>query len=481
MSDESQENSKDFSVFFNKDSFLTSMEDTQTMRSLQYNKIYINSKIATPNQDLKLYLRFNEYITYITNNTYHQSESSSYEFIRKKSNGKDSEFTPLDFQTESLKSGYESKEIIKFNDNVIHDFYFILADKVNNKDNYYESIIGLNLPEKVLKPLLLNTNILEQLKNNNFINKRIFSVFYFNEIRIEKNKNNNKDNDGIIIFGKLPHELKNDKKYSEILKQYSLNENNLNWVNTEAGEYHKKWKIKFDSILFENEQIQDPLVELIIEQNFFTGPSEFKEKVNKYFFEEFISKNICKEEKFYNYMENFDYYFYSCEKSIKEYFENYNKGILEFRSKYLNEKFNFKLEELFFEYNNKLYFGVIFDEYQMHGWKLGRLFFEKYPLIFSVDNKAIGYYKPSGENKRRNYNKIITFVLVLLICILLFLLFIGFRKYNILKSLIPRRLKANELKDDYSYSNVEENKKEITTEMAMKISGKTNYSPLGYA
>ena len=481
MSDESQENSKDFSVFFNKDSFLTSMEDTQTMRSLQYNKIYINSKIATPNQDLKLYLRFNEYITYITNNTYHQSESSSYEFIRKKSNGKDSEFTPLDFQTESLKSGYESKEIIKFNDNVIHDFYFILADKVNNKDNYYESIIGLNLPEKVLKPLLLNTNILEQLKNNNLINKRIFSVFYFNEIRIEKNKNNNKDNDGIIIFGKLPHELKNDKKYSEILKQYSLNENNLNWVNTEAGEYHKKWKIKFDSILFENEQIQDPLVELIIEQNFFTGPSEFKEKVNKYFFEEFISKNICKEEKFYNYMENFDYYFYSCEKSIKEYFENYNKGILEFRSKYLNEKFNFKLEELFFEYNNKLYFGVIFDEYQMHGWKLGRLFFEKYPLIFSVDNKAIGYYKPSGENKRRNYNKIITFVLVLLICILLFLLFIGFRKYNILKSLIPRRLKANELKDDYIYYNVEENKKEITTEMAMKISGKTNYSPLGYA
>ena len=252
-------------------------------------------------------------------------------------------------------------------------------------------------------------------------------------------------------------------------------------MNTEAGEYHKKWKIKFDSILFENEQIQDPLVELIIEQNFFTGPSEFKEKVNKYFFEEFVSENICKEEKFYNYMENFDYYFYSCEKSIKEYFENYNKGILEFRSKYLNEKFNFKLEELFFEYNNKLYFGVIFDEYQMHGWKLGRLFFEKYPLIFSVDNKAIGYYKPSGENKRRNYNKIITFVLVLLICILLFLLFIGFRKYNILKSLIPRRLKANELKDDYFYSNVEENKKEITTEMAMKISGKTNYSPLGYA
>ena len=247
--------SKEFSFFFNKNSFLTSIEDTQTMRSLQYNKIFITSKIAIPNQNLKFYLRSNEYITYITNNSYQKSESTSYEFIRKKSDGKESEFIPLEFKTESLKSGYESKEIIKFDDNIINDFYFILADKINNKDDSYESIIGLNLPEKVARPLLLNTNILEQLKNNNFINKRIFSIFYFNEIRKEKNKNDNKDNDGIIIFGILPHELKIDKKNSDIFKKYYFNDNNLNWANTEAGDYHRKWKIKFDYILFSNEQL----------------------------------------------------------------------------------------------------------------------------------------------------------------------------------------------------------------------------------
>ena len=478
ISSQSQEYSKEFSLFFNKNSFLTSINDTQTMRSIQYNKIYLTSKIAAPNQNLRLYLRFNEYIVYITNNSYLKSESTSYKFIRSKIDGKESDYTPLDFQTENLKSGYESKEIIKFDDNVIKDFYFILTDKVNNKNDSYESIIGLNLPEKIVKPLLINTNILEQLKNNNFINKRIFTVFYFNEIRKEKYKNNNEDNDGIIIFGKLPHELRNNKKYRKIFKQYFLDENNLNWSNVE-GDYHRKWKIKFDSIVFSNEQLQDRIAELVLEQNFFTGTSLFKEKIHKYFFEEFISKNICKEEKFYNYMENFNYYFYICDNSIKSFFEKFNDRILEFKSKDLNEKFNFKVEELFFEYNNKFYFGVIFDEYQMHGWKLGRLFFEKYPLVFSIDNKAIGYYKQTGENTKRNYNKIITSVLILLILILLLLLFVGFKKYKFLKSLIPRRLKANELNDEYSYSNIEENKKEITAEMAIKIPN-NSITSLGY-
>ena len=479
ISYQSKEDSNAFSLFFNKDTILTSIEDTENMRSLQYNKIFINSKIANPNQNLKLYLRFNEYITYITNNNYKREQSTSYEFTRKKNNDENEpEFTPIEMQTDSLKSGYESKEIIKLDDNIIKDFYFILVDKLNNNNDLYESIIGLNIPEKTPRLILMNTNFIEQLKNNNFINKRIFSVFYFNEIRKEKDKNNFKDCDGQIIFGVLPHELKNENKYSEIMKKYNLNDNNLNWVNTEAGEYHKKWKIKFDNIQFDKEQIPDTTVELIIEQNFFTGTAFFKTIIHKYFFEEYISQNICKEEKYYNHKELFSYFFYYCDNSIKSYFDKYNDGILSFKSKDLNEIFSFKLEELFFEYNNKLYFGVIFDEYQIYGWKLGRLFFEKYPLIFSVDNKAIGYYKQNIKNNTKNRN-ILTTILIILIIILLILLLIGFRKYNILKSLIPRRLKANELNDEYSYSHIEESKKEITTEMATKVSNNSKLS-LGY-
>ena len=67
----------------------------------------------------------------------------------------------------------------------------------------------------------------------------------------------------------------------------------------------------------------------------------------------------------------------------------------------------------------------------------------------------------------------------MLIFILLIVLFVGFRKYNILKRLIPRKLKANELNDEFSYGQIEDNKKEITTEMATKISNNT-LSSLGY-
>ena len=115
----------------------------------------------------------------------------------------------------------------------------------------------------------------------------------------------------------------------------------------------------------------------------------------------------------------------------------------------------------------------------MHGWKLGRIFFEKYSLIFSVDNKAIGYYKQNQSLfNNKDFSKSLLFFLVVLVIILLLILFIGLRKYNILKSLIPRKLKANELNDQFSYIHVED-KKEIVTEMVPRSSD-NNVSALGY-
>jgi hypothetical protein len=121
----------------------------------------------------------------------------------------------------------------------------------------------------------------------------------------------------------------------------------------------------------------------------------------------------------------------------------------------------------------------------MYGWKLGNIFFEKYPLVFSLDNKAIGYYNQNSENMKNKTNNKIIYILIGLVLLLSTILFIGFRRYNILKRLIPRKIKANELLDDYSYNsnninNEDNNKNEIRTEMAYKtkISG-NNESKLG--
>ena len=91
-------------------------------------------------------------------------------------------------------------------------------------------------------------------------------------------------------------------------------------------------------------------------------------------------------------------------------------------------------------------------------------------LYFSLDNKTIGNYKQIRDNKKINSNTIFTIFLILLIFILSLLLIIGFKKYKFLKSLIQRRLKANELDDEYIYSNGKEFKREVTTELAMKVS-----------
>ena len=115
----------------------------------------------------------------------------------------------------------------------------------------------------------------------------------------------------------------------------------------------------------------------------------------------------------------------------------------------------------------------------MYGWKLGKLFFEKYPLVFSLDNKAIGYYNQNMENMKNKSNNKIVYILIILVLLLLIALVIGFRKYNILKRLIPRKLMANELLDDYSYNsnninNEDNNKSEIKTEMAYKSQSSEN-------
>ena len=460
VTNEYKDDSKYIILEINKDQILTSVETTETMRQLQYNKIYINSVIGSNNKNIKFYLRFNEYITYITDNYYKKEDSTTYEFTRK-GEKENVEYIPNEFHTDDLNSGYESKDIIKLNENIfLNNFNFILVDKLNKEKEFYYPIIGLNIvKENNIRPVLYKTNFLEQLKNNNYISNKIFTII-------------NKE----IIFGILPHEL----------DDFGFDENNLNWVNSESGDYNPKWKIKFDNIKFSSKDFTDLITELVIEQNLFTGTWEFKDYIHKNFFEELINNRICKEEKFFNHREQFHYFFYSCESELKSELvkEKYKKNILEFKSNSLNEIFSFNLTELFIKVGTKLYFSIIFDEYQMHGWKLGNIFLQKYPLIFSFDNKAIGYYSQNLKNVKNTSNNKFTYILIGLILFLIIILVIGIRKYNILKKLIPRKLMANELLDQYSYNshennninNDENNQNEITTEMTSRIQSSNNKS-----
>ena len=281
---EYKEESKSVILKLYRDQVLTSVDTSETMRHIQYNKIYINSKIGSNDKSIKLYLRFNEYVTYITDNFYKKEESNTYEFTRKKEGENNIEYIPSEFHTDDLNSGYESKDVLKLDENklMLKDFNFILVDKLNKDKEFYYPIIGLNLvKENNIRTVLYKTNILEQLKKNEIISNKIFSILYY-----KKEENNNNKEKGEIIFGKLPHELDINDKY----KNFIFNENNLNWINAEIGDYNLKWKIKFDNIKYSNEDLSDLTTELIIEQNLTTGPWEFKDIIHKKIFEELITR-----------------------------------------------------------------------------------------------------------------------------------------------------------------------------------------------
>ena len=106
---EYKEDSKSVILKLYRDQILTSVDTSETMRHLQYNKIYINSKIGSNDKSIKLYLRFNEYITYITDNFYKKEDSNTYEFTRKKEGEKNIEYIPNEFHTDDLNSGYIKK------------------------------------------------------------------------------------------------------------------------------------------------------------------------------------------------------------------------------------------------------------------------------------------------------------------------------------------------------------------------------------
>ena len=470
-----KEESKYINLPIYKDKIIHDVYMMDNMKNLFFNKIYINPEIGSNKKNIKFYLKFNEYITYITNNYYNKEESKTYEFTRKK-DGNNNEYTPNEFHTDDLNSGYESKDELNLGNFLLKDFNFILVDKLNKEKEFYYPIIGLNLvKENNIRPVLYKTNLLEQLKNNNFIKNKIFSFLFFNN---DNNENKNSIKKGELLLGILPHEYKEKNNF----KNFFFDEKNLFWINAEIGDYNLKWKLQFDNIKYINEELSeknDLITELIIEQNFFTGTWEFKNIIHKKLFEELISKDICKEDKFYNNREKFNYYFYYCNPSIKSELskEKNKKEILEFKSNSLNEVFKFKLSELFIELNNVFYFAIIFDEYKMYNWKLGNIFFEKYPLVFSLDNKAIGYYNQNLENIKINSSNKITYILIGLVLLLLIILFFGIRKYNILKKLLPRKLMANELLDEYTYNindnninnNINNNdNNEITLEMSYK-------------
>ena len=99
--------------------------------------------------------------------------------------------------------------------------------------------------------------------------------------------------------------------------------------------------------------------------------------------------------------------------------------------------------------NKRLLFNIEFNN-ETENWEFGKPFFKKYHLVFDSDSKLIKYYiNSNSEINQNNINdgKIFMFF-ILTVIIFFFGILLGkllFNKYN-------RKIRANELEDNYSYN-----------------------------
>ena len=171
------------------------------------------------------------------------------------------------------------------------------------------------------------------------------------------------------------------------------------------------------------------------ESNLIVGSNEFHEIILNNFFKEKINKKICFEEE----MKNLNYLFYYCNNNFN--IKKFDK--IKFISKDLNKTFELDFNDVFDEFEGKIYFKIVFNENKNFNYFiLGKPFLIKYKFVFNADSNEIGFY--NNLNNKSLFSNFIIFILIIFILILIFLIF----KY---RKKMKRIIRKYELNDNYEY------------------------------
>ena len=282
------------------------------------------------------------------------------------------------------------------------------------------------------------------MKNNNFINRKIFFINY-----------NNNDDNGEIIFGSYPHELK--EKYCG-----SCNEDNYIEINNVMNELEVIWSVK-GMVYLGEKLIYNYLlsIEFEINQGFIIGTFNYKNIIGETFFNEKIKTEECFENEVF--MQNKAFTGYYCKKGVN--ISKMNSLILVIDK--IKYKIEFTYKDLFIENNGYLYFNVLFPQDGTplnNDFILGKPFFKKYPVVFNTNEKGekIGFYhnlflnnkdiNRANNNIESNNkgNKLIIFLILIGIIIIGLLAYISIKYFR-----RPRKQKVNELIEFFDYSSVQ--------------------------
>ena len=341
------------------------------------------------------------------------------------------------------------------------NFYF--NEKDNDNNTAICGNIGLNLIN------MDNTNMIQQLKKKNYINKYIWTLKYQTE------------EDGIFILGTEPHFYDSNTFYmSQFCKIKAIPNQSKDTA----------WSFIMDQIYTYDKDknkvfLKKNKIDFLIDRGLIIGTDEYKNKIDELVFNDLIEKGICFRElkNFYDEEKktNDEYYIYYCNLNtfkgnknspLKEHYKNFPS--LYFYLSESNMTFSLSNNDLFHELYLRVYFLVVFKKSNSDDiWKLGEPFISHFQFTFDQDQKTVGFYNnqlekiPNEEymkniikdsDKKSKTSKLHLSLLIISIIILIGVLVV--MAYFLGKKLNENRKKrANELNEDFDYTAEKNNEK----------------------
>ena len=415
--------------------------------SLYTNELKITLKVGSHQQSIPCYLNLNSHTVYISG-----SDSELKNGQPKYQEYKSTKYTNISdtITSESFYVvGMPSKDEIRLNDNQVTELKFYLAkSRFSENELIYSCMIGLGYEEVFYDDddatgyLTELESFITQMKNNNIINKKVFFIKY----------NDNNEN-GEIVFGTFPHEIKD--KYCESCEEEDFIEGD----NTYTSDFQIIWALK-GNIYYGEKLLFNYLSSIDFELNlgFIIGSYSYKKEMMNSFFNDKISEGECFTQEIYQQKRALDVYY--CKKNVD--ITKIEKLIIVIDK--IKYKIEFSYNDLFTLNGDYLYFNVLFtqdeDEFK-NDFILGKPVFKKYPLVFRflTRNEKIGFYNNFSYSKKESIDNnidkeksgggtklsiILIVIGIIIICLLSYIIFRYYKK--------PRKTKVNELIEFFDYS-----------------------------
>ena len=403
------------------------IESSNYIESITDNKIYVIVEVGDKPQKIKLYLTMKVSFLAISDisidpSYFNCSKSATYLNSSESNNLYHEYFYKGLYANDSFifRTSLENTEQKKFDKiEFLHVMKYSLSNY--NAPGYF----GLQIPKPYKK------NIFETLKKSGAISSYFFDIKYTSE------------SEGYLSVGELPPEYNNKdaiKKANALPCQNGLSDNSL------------CWDLKFNDIKFGNIKVnRERTATISPELGAIVSSEEYMTKIKENYFEKVLGDKCQEKESANKY-----YYYYECQKDTDlSSFED-----LVFTHQEFMYDFVFTKDDLFKEYDSKLYFLVIFDKnfHQTRTWKLGKPFIKKYNFVYDTANKLIFFYDNTQTDNNRSSNLIYWIIIGILgLGVIVMIILVLNKSY-----FQPHKKKANELTEDIEYTNADNNNKEST-------------------